>query len=102
MNGDEIVRYIVTETLAKGMPDASPDEIRANADALVVRFLREFGGARVYLPMQDRRLLLEARARIFAEALSSSKPTAVLLRDGGISRRTLYRLLKRGPPDLKG
>lgn len=97
MNGDEIVRYIVTETLSTGLPGASPAEIRQSADQLVTRFLREFGGARVYLPLQDRQVLMESRARIFAAAVSSSKPTAVLLHDEGISRSTLYRLLKRGP-----
>lgn len=97
MNGDDIVRYIVTETLAKGAPAASPDDIKHNIDQLVTRFLHEFGGTRVYLPMQDRQVVMESRARTFAAALSSSKPTAQLLRDEGISRRTLYRLLKRGP-----
>lgn len=93
MNGDDIVRYIVVETLgAAGLPTSGPC-----VDGLVSRFLREFGGARVYLPQQDRRLVMETRARIYAAALSSSKPTAVLVEEEGISRRTLYRLLKRGP-----
>lgn len=97
MNGDEIVRYIVTETLSAGMPSATPAEVQRRADELVTRFLREFGGARVYLPLNDRQMLVASRARIFAAAVSSGKPTDVLLREEGISRRTLYRLLKRGP-----
>lgn len=96
MNGDEIVRYIVTETLAAA--SAPQSDLRQSADQLVTRFLREFGGSRVYLPLQDRQVVMESRARIFAAAVSSSKPTAVLLHDEGISRSTLYRLLKRGPP----
>ena len=97
MNGDDIVRYIVSETLAAVQPSAPLPDIKRNVDQLVARFLREFGGARVYLPQQDRIVLMEARARIFATALSSSKPAAVVAHEEGISRRTLYRLLKRGP-----
>ncbi len=94
MNGDDIVRYIVTETLtAAGLPTSGPC-----VDGLVSRFLREFGGERVYLPQQDRRLVMETRARIFEVALSSREPTDVLARREGIGRATLYRLLKRGPP----
>jgi len=56
----EIVRYIVTETLATGQPSATPAETRQSADQLV-RFLREFEGARVYLPLQDRQVVMESR-----------------------------------------
>lgn len=94
--GDDIVRAIVMQTLAAGQPEASPADIQQSADQLVGRFLREFGGRRIYLPLNDRRMLNEKRARIFAAALSS-KPTDRLLQDEGISRATLYRLLKRGP-----
>lgn len=90
MNGDEIVRYIVTETLM-----AAGNAPQADVDQLVSRFLREFGGTRVYLPLNDRQVLMQTRERIFAAAVTSSKPTGVLLRDEGISRSTLYRLLKK-------
>lgn len=94
--GDEIVRAIVTQTLVAQHPTATAAEIQQSVDALVTRFLREFGGRRVYLPLNDRRIVNEKRARIFAAALTS-KPTERLLQEEGISRATLYRLLKRGP-----
>jgi Mor family transcriptional regulator len=87
--GDEIVRAIVTQTLAAATTTA-------DADQLVARFLREFGGRRVYLPVNDWHKLNEKRARIFAAALTP-KSTERLLQEEGISRATLYRLLKRGP-----
>lgn len=95
MNGDEIVRYIVTETLAAASTPHA--DVRDRADELVTRFLREFGGAQVYLPQQDRQVLRQSRARIIAVALSSTEPTSVVAHREGIGRATLYRLLKRGP-----
>jgi hypothetical protein len=39
----------------------------------------------------------EVQAKAFADALTN-KPTSEILRDHGISRATLYRLVKKGPP----
>jgi hypothetical protein len=77
---------------------------QAITEELAFRFEREareeWGGQRIeYIAKRSPRLSEEGRVAAF-QAGASSKPTHEVLNEHGISRRTLYRLLKRGPrPD---
>ncbi|MDF3821960.1 hypothetical protein P3G55_18795 [Leptospira sp. 96542] len=55
----------------------------------------EAGGLRVRIPKRGKHPNAERRAQIYRHALTNA-PEQEVLEQGGISRRTLYRLMKRG------
>jgi len=54
----------------------------------------DFGGQRVRIPKKKKHLTEEAKARAFEDGVSNM-PIKEVTEKHGISRRTLYRLLKR-------
>lgn len=55
----------------------------------------EYGGQRVRIPKRGKHLTPEQRQEVYRQGLTSASEREIL--DGsGISRRTLYRLMKRG------
>lgn len=74
------------------LPDFSAD-LRAIVEAQV---RAEYGGTRPYIQRRGRRLTPQEQAVVCAEGVTN-KPTEDIVRDHGIHRATLYRLLKRGP-----
>lgn len=55
----------------------------------------QFGGIRTRIPKRKKHPTPEQRAKVFQEALTTV-PTQQIVEENGISRRTLYRYLKRG------
>lgn len=92
MTRKDIIKWAVDWMLAND---------QAITEELALRFEREarqeWGGQRIeYIAKRAPRLSEEGRVAAF-HAGASSKPTTEVLNEHGISRRTLYRLLKRGP-----
>ncbi|HEY0847407.1 MAG TPA: hypothetical protein VGE12_18705 [Noviherbaspirillum sp.] len=89
-DGDpDIVEIIIRLAQAEGL----------NADAahLIEQKVRtEYGGLRVRIPKKKKHLSEEARKQAYADGLSSL-PTKAIVERHGISRATLYRLMKREP-----
>lgn len=67
------------------------------AQAIERRIRALYGGLRVRIPKRKKQLTQEQRARAYADGLGPM-PTGEVLRKHGISRSTLYRLMKTGPP----
>lgn len=96
----DIIRWIIDRMLAHD------DSITQELALTVEREARaEWGGQRIdYIAKNaDRKAArrpLEGPARQQAfEAAASSAPTREVVKATGVSRATLYRLLKRGPGD---
>lgn len=66
------------------------------AQAIERRIRALYGGLRVRIPKRKKHLNQQQRAAAYIDGLTST-PTAAVLRKHGISRSTLYRLMKRGP-----
>lgn len=101
----DIIKWILDRLLAHD------DSITQELILTVEREARaEFGGQRIdyipKMPASDRaagRRPLDPEARRAAfEAGTSSAPTPQVLQTTGVSRATLYRLLKRGPGEGSG
>ena len=98
MTQKDIIRWVIDRMLAH-------DESITQELALTVeREARaEWGGQRIdYVPKEcDRKaarkpLSPDAQRAVYAAGLGS-EPTGRIVREHGISRSTLYRLMKRGP-----
>ena len=84
----DILEVIIRLAQAEGLP--------AEAAQLIEQTVRtEYGGQRVFIPKRKKRASEEARRQLFADAVSNL-PTKVVTEKHGISRATLYRMLKRG------
>lgn len=87
-------RDIVPELLAvvaAVVPEMSP----AQRDAIALEWQMRFAGVRTRFAKRKRHPTSEERAKVFTECLTDA-PTDKILSDNGISRRSLYRYLKRG------
>lgn len=82
----DIVGLILAACQAQGL-DADA------AHMIEMKICAEYGGRRVYIP--KKKAQAEKKKKIFDAGLSD-KPTAQIVREQGISRSTLYRLMKRG------
>jgi Mor family transcriptional regulator len=90
----DLIHYIVTETLARQMPGASREQIEEAAKPMLQPMHDMFGGDRYYIPEQSPRLVDEKREAVVKDALGAD-PNEAIQRRHGISRRTLYRIIKR-------
>lgn len=97
MNRPDIIRWVIERMLAHD------DSISQEMALLVEREARaEWGGEKHYVHKAvDRRdgrkpLAPEAERAVY-EAGISSTPTEAIIQQHGVSRATLYRLMKRGP-----
>lgn len=85
----DIVEIILQMAQAAGLDADAAHQIEQLVRA-------EHGGCRVRIPKRKKHPTPEQRAQIYAEGLSSL-PTEEIVDKHGITRRTLYRLMKRGP-----
>lgn len=96
----DIIRWVIDRMLAHD------DSITQELAITVEREARqEWGGQSIgYVPKTSdrragRRPLDPAARQAAFEAATTSAPTREVLQATGVSRATLYRLLKRGPAD---
>lgn len=103
MNHDDVFRYIVVATLASELKDCPRAALEAKADALMPGFRAMFGGDRYRMPKTAAgtagrpAIAPEVARRAYEDGLTQTA-TADITREHGISRATLYRLMKKGPP----
>lgn len=82
----DIVQLVLAACKAEGFdPEA--------ARVIELKICSEYGGRRVYI--SKKKVYDDKKKRAFNEGLSD-KTTAQVVKDAGISRATLYRLMKRG------
>ena len=74
---------------------ANPAVTEAQAQAVEQQVRAQYGGIRTRIPKRKKHPTSEERARVFAQAMTDV-PDERILSDNGISRRSLYRYLKRG------
>lgn len=102
----DILAYIVTETLRAALP-AAPHSVAREAARILPGLRAAVGGERHYLRETPPTLGAEdvRRAAIVRDALSM-RPMGQICREHGISRRTIYRLIKKyanqPPPENQG
>lgn len=94
MNRLDIVHFIVTETLAKQMPGCTRDQIETAAKPLLQPIHELLGGDRYYIPERSPALATDRRKSVVRDGLTDS-PTEVIQRRHGVSRATIYRLMKK-------
>jgi hypothetical protein len=89
MNEDrdpDIVQLVLAACKAEGFDTEA-------ARIIELKICSEYGGRRVYI--SKKKVYDDKKKRVFNEGLSD-KSTAQVVKDAGISRATLYRLMKRG------
>lgn len=85
-SGADILELIIRLAQAEGLPEEAAQIIEQTVRS-------EYGGQRVFIP--KRKKGEHARRQAFADAVSNL-PTKEVTERHGISRATLYRMLKRG------
>ena len=84
----DIVEIIIRRAQAEGLD--------ADAAHQIERAIRaEYGGLRVRIPKKKKHPTSEERRQAYADGLTAM-PTGDVAEKHGISRATLYRLMKRG------
>jgi len=84
-----ILRQVVQ--MAPGFSDALARQIEHSVKA-------EYGGRRVRIPKDKKHATDQARAQVFQDIVGSTLSDREIQSKHGISRATLYRWAKRGPP----
>jgi transcriptional regulator of acetoin/glycerol metabolism len=103
VNHEDVFRYIVVQTLASELKECPRQVLEAKADALMPAFRAMFGGEKYRMPKTEAgqpgrpSIAPEVARRAYQQGLSNTA-TADVTREHGISRATLYRLMKKGPP----
>jgi len=98
VSGSDVIRDVIEWLMAH-----EPSITEALALEAEIAMKGKWGDTEVRIPKTvDRKvgrpsIPATVAAGAFADALTN-KPTAEILRDHGISRSTLYRLCKKGPP----
>jgi Mor family transcriptional regulator len=94
MDREDVLTYIVVETLKRARVDGG--EIVRTAHRIIAGLRQELGGDRYYIPKTAPILDAEdeRRHRIVKDALTPMS-TADVQRAHGVSRSTIYRLVKR-------
>lgn len=75
---------------------ANPAVTLEQAQAIEQQVRAEYGGVRTRIAKRKKHPTGEQRAKIFSQALTDA-PNDQILKENGISRRSLYYYLKRGP-----
>lgn len=85
----DIIELIMRACEAQGLdPDA--------ARLIEAKIRDEYGGLRVRIPKRKKHATEERRNSAYTDGLSGM-PTEAIKEKHGISRATLYRLMKKGP-----
>lgn len=86
---------VILDLVAMAAPGLTPDKVR-----VIEQSVREkYGGVRARIAKRGKHPTPEQRAAAVRDALSDAHadvPTEQLAEANGISRRTLYRYIKRG------
>jgi DNA invertase Pin-like site-specific DNA recombinase len=85
----DIVELILKLAQAEGLSADAAHQIEQAVRA-------DHGGERVRIPKRKKHMTPEQRQQAYADGLTNL-PTEAVTDKHGISRRTLYRLLKTGP-----
>lgn len=95
----DVLQFIVTETLRSALRD-KPEQVESEAARILPGLRSALGNDRYYIPATPPALAPEdaRRHRIVADAMSPM-PTDEVERRHGVSRRTIYRLVKRFAQD---
>lgn len=95
MTHDDILAYIVTETLRSALRER-PQDVPTEAARVLPGLRRALGGERHYIPKQGATLGAEDQRRqaVVRDALTAM-PTREIEQRHGVSRSTIYRLVKR-------
>ena len=85
----DIVEIIIKMAQSEGLP--------AEAAHLIEQAIRtNYGGLRIRIPKRKKHPSTEQRSQVYADGLTSMR-TEDITEKHGISRATLYRLMKRAP-----
>ncbi|KQT10975.1 hypothetical protein [Ramlibacter sp. Leaf400] len=82
---------VILQMVQQEVPALSAETARA----IELQVRDQYGGLRTRIAKRKKHPTPELRAKVFQEALTAT-PDAELTASYGISRRTLYRYLKRG------
>jgi DNA invertase Pin-like site-specific DNA recombinase len=99
MSRKDIIRWVI-DAMLEEMASPIADDLALRVER---RARAEWGGQRIeYVPRtierkRPGRLPPEAHQQVIDDVLSSAEPMNALAERHGVSRRTIYRLLKRGP-----
>ena len=88
----DVLDYVLREVMA-----AHPSFTEEQARALLPKLHAQLGGDKYYIPKVSPTQADERRRAIHRDALTTSLSTNDLQRRHGVSRRTIYRLVKRAP-----
>lgn len=75
---------------------ANPALTEAQAQQVEAEVRAEFGGLRVRIPKRKKHPSPEQRRAVFDEAIGSAESDEAITSRHGISRRSLYRYMKKG------
>lgn len=91
---DDILQYIVEETLRSALRD-EPQRVAPEAARILPSLRQQLGGERYYIREQPKALAVDdtRRQAIVRDAMTTMSTQEVQGRHG-VSRRTIYRLLK--------
>jgi Mor family transcriptional regulator len=91
LDGQDFLNYVIQELRAAcpALDECKAQEVKARLRALL-------GGDKYYVPKRDPQRMGQVHAAVYRAALTDIT-TEELTRQHGVSRRTMYRLLKRGP-----
>lgn len=83
----DIVSLILEACKQAGLDPAAANRIERE-------ICEQYGGRRVYIAKRKKRISEEGRKQVFSDGLSA-KSTQEIIREHGISRATLYRVMKK-------
>jgi Mor family transcriptional regulator len=101
LNRTDIIGEIVVGTIEQ-LTGRTRSEIQADPATLriIEQYHAGFGGDRYYIPKEAPSVKAELHKVAYTEALTTASTTDIQRRHG-LSRSTIYRLVKRGPPGAK-
>lgn len=82
---------VILQLVLQALPNFTPDQARE----IEQQVRDQYGGVRTRIAKRKKHLTPEQRRKAYQEALTNA-PTEEVTEANGISRRTLYRYLKRG------
>lgn len=89
---DPDIVLVILEMVRQAEPAFTPEKAREIEDQVRA----QYGGIRTRIPKRKKHPTPAQRAKVFTEALTDVSNERIL-EENGISRRSLYRYLKRGP-----
>jgi Mor family transcriptional regulator len=91
---DDILAYIVEETLRSALRD-QPQRVQPEAERILPGLRQQLGGERYYIREQPKPLTTDdTRRRAIVSDAMTSMSTREIQQRHGVSRTTIYRLLK--------